>query len=96
MNYKTKAKGSRVAPPFPYSSTLEIAWLVLAGLAVASCLLTATIFFANMESGAGWLALISAPLAAIVPLTIGVALRRSARIEQFLEQMAIRAPANEQ
>ncbi|MFN3858380.1 MAG: hypothetical protein ACK4RV_11600 [Caulobacter sp.] len=96
MSYTKKTKKNRVLPPFPYTIAMETAWLVVAGLAFAGCLLTAVGFFGNLESGAGWLALICAPLAALVPLTVGVALRRSARIEHFLEQLATREPANDQ
>lgn len=89
MRYETagsKRKGGGAVE----TKVVEIAWYVAGGLSAVVVVIGSMLAFYDFQSGLGWLLLLCAPFAALGPVTVGLGLRRSARIERALDQLVAR------
>ncbi len=83
------AKAGRIEPV--RARWLEICWYGVGGLGVLGMLVMGFGAISEFREGEGVALLICSPLAALVPVTLGLGLRRSARIEQALDQLVAAA-----
>lgn len=65
---------------------VEKAWYVAAGGGVLIMVIAGLAAFDQLQPGVGFLLILLAPFAGLCPLTVGLALRRSSRIERLLER----------
>lgn len=86
---RRQARAERIEPV--RARWLELCWYWVGGLGVLGMLVMGFGTINDFREGEGVALLICSPLAALVPVTVGLGLRRAARIEQALDQLVAAA-----